>query len=69
MQVAEGSFSHVAVIAAFAPSTPRRRICVLQGSFSGQDLTGVPCFKCKFHHVESEGLTALKFCFAADDKR
>lgn len=29
VQVAEGSFSHVASTAAFAPSIPYRRICTL----------------------------------------
>lgn len=36
MQVAEGSFSHFALIAALAPFVQDRRICNLQGSFSGR---------------------------------
>lgn len=50
MQVAKRSFSHVALIAAFALSVLDRRICNLQGSFSEQDLTDVPCFRCEIHH-------------------
>jgi len=69
VQVAKGSFSHIALIAAFALPVLDRRVCDLQGSFSEQDLTDVPCFGCEFHHVVSERLTALKSWFADDDKR
>ena len=69
MQVAKGSFSHVALIAAFALSILDRGICNLQGSFSVQDLTDERCFRCEFHHVVLEGLTALKSWFDDDDKR
>lgn len=69
VQVAKGSFSHIALIAAFALSILDRRIWNLQGSFSEQDLTDVPCFRCEFLHMVLEGLTDLKSWFADDDKR
>lgn len=66
MQVAKGSFSHIALIVL---SILDKRICNLQGSFSGQGLTDVPYLDVGSISVVLGGLTPLKSQFADDGTR
>lgn len=62
-------FTPSALITALALSILDRRICNVQGSFSGQDSRDVPWFRCQFHQVVVEDLAALTSWFAAAAKR